>query len=261
MTTPTALITGASSGIGAEYARQLAGRGYDLILVARRENRLSALAESLPVNARVVQADLTAPDDLERIATLIADEPSLGVLVNNAGTTAIGAYDQLSPEQASTMLHLNVTAVERLARAAFAAFRSAGRGSIINISSAVAMGVYPGTVLYSATKAFVMMLSEGMAAEAEGSNVRVQAVLPAAVESEIYEVAGVDLSQLPPEIVMTASNMVAAALAGLDAGEVLTLPSLEEGMRLDEALAARQRVFDVLQSGTPASRYGLSPAA
>ena len=261
MTTPTALITGASSGIGAEYARQLAGRGYDLIFVARREDRLRALTDSLPVNARVLQADLTAPADLERIATLIAEEPSLEVLVNNAGTTAIGPYDQLAPERANTVLHLNVTAVERLARAAFAAFQSAGRGSIVNISSAVAVGVYPGNVLYSATKAFVMMLSEGMAAEAEGSNVRVQAVLPAAVESEIFEVAGFDLSQIPAENVMTASNVVAAALAGLDAGEVLTLPSLEEGQRLDETLAARQKLFDVLQSGTPASRYGLTRAA
>jgi len=265
MSSTKALVTGASSGIGAEYARQLAARGHDLILVARRRDRMETLAAGLRAQGagvQIVEADLTRAPDLARIAALLREDAAISTLINNAGTSAVGPYSELADARRETLVSLNVVAAETLAHAAFGAFTRAGRGDIVNLSSAVAVGVYPGNVLYSATKAFVLMLTEGMAAEAAaaGSGVRVQAVLPAAVRTEIFDAAGLDLSQLPDDVVMSAPDMVRAALAGLDAGEVITLPSLADATLLERALAAREALFDVLQTATPAPRYGLQAA-
>ena len=192
-----ALITGASSGIGAVYADRLARRGYDLVLVARDQARLDILAARLRaetgVNIEVIRADLVQKADQARIEQKLRDDPAITLLVNNAGVAGTGDFVGGDIDQVDAMIQLNVVAVTRLAAAAAPAFKARGRGAIINLGSVVALIPEQFTNPYSATKAYVLSFSQSLNQELAGSGVRVQAVLPGATRTEIWERSGMSI--------------------------------------------------------------------
>src|ERR1700759_5495751 len=215
----TALITGASTGIGAVYADRLAKRGYDLILVARNKERLSEVAARLKSTGRKIEtiaADLTKKEDVQRVAERLSADRTITALVNNAGLGSAGKLLDSNIDDLESMIYLNVTALTRLALAALPGFVARKNGLLINIASVVALGpeVLNGT--YSGTKAYVVNFTQALKGEVEGTGVPVQAVLPGATATPFWEKAGRPVEQLPAEIVMTAEAMVDASLAGLD---------------------------------------------
>src|ERR1700757_1822411 len=226
----TALITGASSGIGAVYADRFAKRGHDLILVARDEARLKKLADRLHaaygVTVKTLPADLASEAGLATVERRLETDPSIGVLVNNAGIGVMAPLTDTSPEKINALIALNVLAATRLAAAAARAFTPRGHGTIVSIASVLGLVAEFFNPVYNATKAFVLSLSQNMHRELSSSGLRVQAVLPGVTRTEIFERAGGDIAALPPEMVMEVDEMVDAALAGLDQGEVVTIPSL-----------------------------------
>ena len=254
----TALITGASSGIGAVYAQRLAARGYDLVLVARRADRLTDLATQLQqahnISARTIAADLSAEAGMASIEAVLRNE-QIDLLVNNAGMGPITSTADLSDEAAAQTLALNVTALMRLTRAALPAMRARKSGGIVNVGSVMAFHAMPATSLYSATKAFVLTYSRAIQQEVKADGVLVQAVLPAGTVTEFYEAAGVSIANFDAAAFMTAENLVDAALAGLDRGEEVTLPSVHDLDLWNTYDIARQNLFGGTQNGSPAPRY------
>ena len=259
---PLAVVTGASSGIGAVYADRLAARGHDLVLVARRGDRLQALAARLQAahgtEVRTIEADLTREADLARVEAAVSADPRLAVLVNNAGSGKLGATVDMSAEDAASTLALNVTALTRLTRAALPAFLARDAGTIINVSSVMALHALAITSLYSGTKAYVLSFSRGLQEELAGTGVRVQVVLPAGTATEFYDQAGIPLSAFDPAVVMTTEDLVDAALAGLDQGEAVTLPSVHDLGLWTSYDAARAALFAATQNGRPAPRYSVA---
>jgi short-subunit dehydrogenase len=268
MTTSTkgaALVTGASSGIGAIYADRLARRGYDLILVARNRGRLDGLAKRLRDETgravEVVTADLNNKVDLGRIEKLLRTDGRITLLVNNAGVGATAPLLGSDVDKMDDMITLNVGALTRLTYAAAPGFVARGGGTIINIASIV--GVAPEILngVYGATKAFVLALSLSLNKELADKNVRIQAVLPGATATDFWETAGLPVAHLPGEIVMRADEMVDAALAGLDQGELFTIPSLPDAADWQAYEAARQKLIPNLSRSVPAARYRARAAA
>jgi short-subunit dehydrogenase len=255
----TALVTGASAGIGEVYADRLAKRGYDLILVARSKNRLACLAQRLKRqtgrSAETLAADLNKKTDLARVEEVLRDDARLTLLVNNAGVAATTPLLNSDVEAMEDMIRLNALALMRLTYAAAPAFVARGGGTIINISSTVAITLEKLNGVYSATKAFVLALSHSLHQELAGKGVRVQAVLPGVTATGIWDNAGRPLHTLPPAIVMSAEDMVDAALAGLDQGEVVTIPALPDKAEWDRFEAARHAMSGRLSSAVPAPRY------
>jgi hypothetical protein len=255
----TALITGASSGIGALYADRLAHRGHDLILVARDDQRLAALADKLQgetgIAVRIVKADLVEPADRRRIEQILNDDSKITVLVNNAGIASTGPLLASDPDQLERMIQLNIVAVTRLGDAAAKAFAARKAGTIINIGSVTSLIPENFNGVYSGTKAFVLNYSQALDAELKPHGVRVQAVLPGATRTEIWERAGRSLDSLPAEMLMDADEMVDAALAGLDQGELVTIPSLPDAADWDAFTAARLKLAPNLSRNAAASRY------
>lgn len=235
----TALITGASTGIGAVYADRLARRGHDLVLVARDADRLEALGARLErdfnVTAEALIADLTDPSALANVTARVAEKSSISILVNNAGMSIDGTLTTASHGRAEQMIALNVLAPTLLARAAGRRFAAERAGAIINLSSVLALAPELGDGTYSGTKAFILNLSLGLAGQLEPLGVRIQAVLPGATRTEIWERSGKDIDALPAESVMSADDLVDAALLGFDRGEIVTIPPLQE-IELWEAL-------------------------
>ncbi|MBR0904035.1 SDR family oxidoreductase [Bradyrhizobium liaoningense] len=257
----TALITGASTGIGAIYADRLARRGYDLILVARNRQRLASLARRL-VNetgrhVETVEADLTSTADLQRVEQILKANAGTSMLVNNAGVGSAAPLIASDVEKMSDMIRLNVGALTRLTYAAAPGFVARGHGTIINIASIVAIAPEVLNGVYGGTKAFVLAFSQSLVHELAGKGVRVQAVLPGATATEFWDVAGTPVHQLPAAIVMSADDMVDAALAGLDLGETVTIPSLADKSEWDRHETARLAMTDKLSSALPAPRYNL----
>jgi len=257
----TALITGASTGIGAVYADRLAKRGHDLILVARNKERLASLARRLANdtnrNVETVEADLTSPADLQRVEDILRTNAGISLLVNNAGVGATGPLVASDVDKMDNMIRLNVTALTRLTYAAVPGFVARGNGTVINISSIVAIAPETLNGVYGGTKAFVLALSHSLVHELADKGVRVQAVLPGATATEFWDIAGVPVHQLPPQIVMSADDMVDAALAGLDLGEIVTIPSLANEAEWDRYEAARRFMSGKLSSVIPAPRYNV----
>ncbi|HEY2658396.1 MAG TPA: SDR family oxidoreductase [Caulobacteraceae bacterium] len=259
-----ALITGASSGIGAIYADRLALRGYDLILVARNRERLEGLAASLALQTgrkiEVLAADLGVKADLARVEDRLRSDPNITLLVNNAGVGATAPLLASDIDKMDNMITLNVGALMRLTYAAAPGFVARGGGAIINISSIV--GVAPEILngVYGGSKAFVLAFSQSLHHELADKNVRIQAVLPGATATDFWGLAGTPVEHLPGEIVMTADAMVDAALAGLDQGELITIPSLPEAADWNAYEAARQKLIPNLSRSTPAARYQKKPA-
>jgi hypothetical protein len=255
----TALITGASSGIGATYADRLARRGHDLILVARNRERLDALATQLKADTggsvEVIVADLSDKADLARVEQRLRDDERITMLVNNAGITAPGPFVGADLDLYEKVIQLNVVAVMRLAGAVLPGFVARGRGTIINIGSVTALMPEKFNGTYSGTKAFVLNFTQALQAEVGERGIRVQAVLPGGTRTEIWERAGINLSNYPPEMFMEVDEMVDAALAGLDQGELVTIPSLPNGADWKAFTAARLALGPNLSLNHPADRY------
>lgn len=266
-TLPRALVTGASSGIGAVYAYRLAARGHDLVLVARDTARLTTLAADLHakhgIDAQVLTADLSQADGVDAVAGRIVEDASIGLLVNNAGVAVFGGFKDQDPAKLDAMLAINITAVTRLAQAAVGAFpgRDHGDGAIINISSVVGLLPEYGAPVYGATKAYVTYLTQALALEAKGSGLKLQAVLPGATRTEIWERSGRDPSTLDPARVMAADELVDAALAGFDAGELVTIPSLPDPADWAAYDTARLALGPNLSHNHPAPRYSSAATA
>ncbi len=256
-----AVVTGASSGIGAVYADRLAKRGHDLILVARRIDRLNALAGKLSAaygrRVEVVQADLGNTADLDRVAALLAANADIDLLVNNAGLARMVPVAKSSVGDSLDQINLNITAVVRLTQAVLPGFVARNHGTIINISSILGVQTLPVSAVYSGTKSFVLSFSRALQAELAETGVTVQAVLPAVTATEIWDGAGMAVSSLDASTVMTAENMVDAALAGLDSGEAVTLPPVADAALWDNFSAAGQALFLAARTGKPALRYAV----
>lgn len=256
----TAVVTGASSGLGSVYADRLAKRGYDLLLVARRGDRLETLAKTLRgahgVAVATDVADLSNPVDLARVAAAVAAE-DVTLIVNNAGSATMGALGEATAQTVDGMTELNITALARLTLAVLPGFKARNAGTIINIGSVLSYHALPISSAYSGTKAYVMNFTRGLQDEVAGTGVRVQLVLPATTATEIWERGGLSVSAFDPATVMTAEDCVDAALAGLDAGETITLPSVEDASLFAAYDAARMALFAGGRSGTPATRYRL----
>ncbi|MBV7519458.1 SDR family oxidoreductase [Ensifer sp. ENS12] len=254
---PAVLVTGASTGIGAVYSERFARRGHDLILVARNAVRMAELAERLRsetgVNVDVVPADLTDEQDLAKVEQRLREDQRIGVLVNNAGTSIPRGFLQQKGEDISKLISLNITAVTRLAHAVAPRFAERGEGAIVNIASVVGLAPEMGATVYGATKAFVLFLSQGLNVELAPKGVYVQAVLPAATRTEIWDHAGVDVETLAG--VMEVGDLVDAALVGFDRRELVTIPPLPDAGQWHTFDAARQAMLPNFAQSEPAERY------
>lgn len=260
-TRPTVLITGASTGIGAVYAERFAQRGHDLVLVARDQARLNALAARLrsehDVAVDVIAADLTQLSDLTTVESRLRDDARIGILVNNAGAALSGNFIDQSTDSVAQLVALNTTALVRLASAIAPRLAKAGDGAIINIGSVVGLAPEFGMTVYGATKAFVLFLSQGLSLELSPQGVYVQAVLPAATRTEIWDRSGVDINTLSE--IMEVGDLVDAALVGFDRREPVTIPPLHEAERWDELQSARQGLLGQIRQSAVAQRYQTQP--
>jgi short-subunit dehydrogenase len=261
----TVLITGASSGIGAVYADRLARHGYDLILVARSQDKLTALARHLEQisgrNIQTVAADLGDKADLARVEAILRTDKTIKGLVNNAGVGATAPLLQSSIDKMDEMITLNVTALTRLAYAVAPGLVERGGGTIINISSIVAIAPEVLNGVYGGTKAFVLAFTQSLQHELADKKVRVQAVLPGATATDFWNVAGTPVEHLPQTIVMSAEDMVDAAIAGLNQGEVVTIPSLPDIGDWIAFETARKALGPNLSHTKPAERYKVKQAS
>jgi short-subunit dehydrogenase len=227
MPRPVALITGPTSGIGAGYARRYARDGYDVVLVARDVDRLTRLAGELEGEAggiEILPADLADAAGRAKVADRLA--AGVGVLVNNAGFGTSGDFWATDPALLQAQLDVNVTAVMQLTRAALPAMLDAGAGTVINIASVA--GLVPGRgSTYSASKAWVIAFSEGLAVSVQGTGVGVHAVCPGYVHTEFHARAGIDMTKLPSFLWLEADDVVNKSLADIASGKVISVPGLQ----------------------------------
>jgi short-subunit dehydrogenase len=256
----TALVTGASTGIGAVYADRLAKRGYDLILVARSEEKLAEVVARLKSTGRRIEAipaDLSKAVDVQRVAERLRRDSKITALVNNAGIGSAGKLLDSNIDDLESMIYLNVTALTRLALAALPGFVARKNGLLINIASIVALAPERLNGTYSGTKAYVVNFTQALKNEVEGTGVTVQAVLPGATATPFWQKSGRPIDLLPSEIVMTAEDMVDASLAGLDQHEAITIPALPDIGDWEKFESARKALGPNLSRKEPAARYGL----
>lgn len=253
-----ALITGASTGIGAVYAHRLALRGYDVVLVARDGTKLEALAGRLgsetESTVEILVADLTDKNALLRVEQKLREDKSISLLINNAGAVQHGSFlENADLEEQEQVINLNVLALSRLIASVLPRFSAKDEGAIVNIASVVALAPGIRFGLYGATKAYVLALSQSLQDELTGTNIYVQAVLPGATRTEIWERSGRDVSAL--KTVMHVEEMVDAALIGFDQKELITIPALEDVGSWDAYDSARKAVLSMAMSAQPALRY------
>src|SRR5450830_555133 len=232
----TALITGASSGLG---------------VLAK------SLTEKYGVTVRAIAADLSVPEDVLRVAKELETNPAITMLVNNAGASTMGPVLDTARDKIDAMDKVNLVALTELTYAALPQFRQRKHGTIINIASVLSIHILPGSAVYSATKGYVMNFTRGLQQELAGTGIAVQLVMPSATATEIWDLSGVPLAQLDQATVMSAEDCVDAALAGLDQGELVTLPSVEEQALWEQFDRARLALFAGARSGQPASRYNV----
>jgi uncharacterized protein len=256
-----ALITGASTGIGAVYADRLAKRGYDLILVARSEGKLNDVAQSIRFQTgrkvEVLPADLSIPADVKRVAARLSTDESITALVNNAGIASASPLLDSDPDYLDQIIQINVTAFTRLAVAAAASFAKRSNGLIINIGSVVALAPELLNGVYSGSKAYVQGISTALKKELADKGVTVQVVLPGATATPLWGKSGVSIDSLPSEWVMTTEDMVDASLAGLDQGEFATIPALPDAADFEAYEKARLALAPNLSHNKPAARFGV----
>jgi uncharacterized protein len=261
----TALITGASSGIGAVYAERLARRGYDLTIVARSRGKLDKLATRLTNETKrsveVLPADLNDKGDLARVEETLKNDASITLLVNNAGIGTFAPLLNSDVNKMDEMISLNVSALTRLTYAVVPGFVARGTGTIVNISSIVAISPETLNGVYGGSKAYVLAFSHSLQHELASKGIRVQAVLPGATATDFWDAGGLPVHNLPSEIVMTTENLVDAALSGLDQGELVTIPALADKAEWDRFEAARRDMSTRLSRTKPAARYGVKELA
>jgi short-subunit dehydrogenase len=259
----TAVVTGASAGIGKVYAERLAARSYDLILIARRGELLDAQAKELirryDIHARTVTADLSQREELERVIATVEADDSVSLLVNNAGTSTLRASVDVQGRLLAEMISVNILALTQLALAALKGFKARNGGILVNIGSVLGFHALPISSIYSGTKGYVLNFTRGLQQEFAESNVYIQLVLPAATATDLWEISGVPLSALDPTHVMSVADCVDAALSGLDRRELITMTSLEDERLFLAYENARSALFTSAQSGRPASRYKRRP--
>jgi uncharacterized protein len=224
---PLALVTGASSGIGTVFARKLAALGYRLILVARRQDRLEAIAAELG-GADVIAADLAEDRGLKVVEERILAEPDLELLVNNAGFGSMGRFFEIPVDSQDRMHRLHIIATVRLTHAALLGMVKRGKGGVINVSSVAGFGQNPGSVSYNATKAWMNSFTDGLDMELKTarSPVRVQALCPGFTTTEFQDVIGMERGRIPARLWMRAEDVVEQSLAGLEAGKLFVIPGL-----------------------------------
>ena len=255
----TALITGASSGIGAVYADRFAKRGHNLVIVARNRERLGRLAARLcdetGRSVEMIVSDLGNKTDLTQLERRLRHDQRITVLVNNAGISAAGPLVGADLDYLEKVIRINIVAPMRLAGAAVTGFVARGRGTIINIGSVTSLMPETFNGTYSGTKAFVLNFSQALHAEVGKRGIRVQAVLPGRTRTEIWKRAGIDPSTFPPETIMEVEELVDAALTGLDQGEVVTVPSLPDVRDWQAFTAARLALGPNLSRNHSAVRY------
>lgn len=255
----TALITGASSGIGAIYADRLARRGYDLILVARNRARLLALADRLTTETHrsieIIDADLNDPVALATVEAKLKEDASITLLVNNAGVGTHKPLLESDVDAMTDMIDLNITALTRLTYAAVPGFVARGTGAVINIASIVAIAPELLNGVYSGSKAFVLAFSQSLHHELASKGIQVQAVLPGVTATEFWEIGGLSLDYFPTAMVMSAEDLVDAAMTGFDRHELVTIPSLHAGEEWDAYDWARREMATHLSTNVPAPRY------
>jgi uncharacterized protein len=263
LTNQTALVTGASGGIGAAYADRFAKRGYDLVLVARDRTRMETLAERLRretgVSIDILQVDLTNADELAQVEERLRTDTRISILINNAGASIANSFVDQSPDEMAKVISLNTITLTRLARAVAPRFVKAGNGAMINISSVVGLAPEFGLTVYGATKAFVLCLTQGLQLELGPKGVYVQAVLPASTRTEVWERSGWDMNALPP--LMEVDELVDAALVGFDRRETITIPSLPDANQWNAFDAARQVMVPDFNQVHAADRYHLAAKA
>jgi len=229
-TRPLALITGASSGLGAEFARQLAARGFDLVLVARRGDRLEALGNELRsrhnVGAQPLVADLTCEAGVKAVEQYIAGTENLELLVNNAGFGTKGRFFDTDVSTQDAMHRLHVMATLRLTHAALVKMTARRKGAVINVSSMAAFAPRVGSTSYYATKAWMNCFTEGLYLELKGagSPVRVQALCPGFTITEFHDAMGVERKVVPSALWMSAADVVTASLRGLARDKLFVVP-------------------------------------
>lgn len=252
---PSVLITGASTGIGATYAQRFAERGHHLVLVARNVDKLEANAARLRketgISVDVLPADLTDETQSAAVEARLREDTAIGIVINNAGGNVSGNFVTQDSHDLTQLVTLNATSVLRLSHAVAPRFVEKGEGAIVNISSVLGLAPEFGTSVYTATKAFVMSLSQALQAELGPKGVYVQAVLPAATRTEIWNFA--DQSKLPP--MMEVVDLVDAALAGFDRREGVTIPPLHDEARWTALEMARGAFLQDIGHTTPADRY------
>jgi uncharacterized protein len=256
-----ALITGASTGIGAIYADRLAKRGYDLILVARNEQRLNVAAKRLcaetGVQITTLPADLNDKAGLAKVEAVLRENPTITMLVNNAGVGSVASILQADVDKMEAMINLNIIALTRLTYAAAPAFVSRGAGTIINVSSVVGIAVENLNGVYSASKSYVLSFGHSLQKDLAEKGVRIQTVLPGATATEFWDVAGY-APQKTSKITMQAEDLVDAALVGLDAGELVTIPGLHETEAWTRWEQERREMSPKFRNPKPAPRYHIA---
>ncbi len=253
-----AVVTGASSGIGAAYAARLAARGYSLLLVARRPDRLASIKDELSrahrVEVETVVADLERPSELADVEARIASN-DVAFLVNNAGAGGLGRSTDMTADQLERVIKLNVTALTRLSHAALTAFRKRNAGVLVNIGSVMAHSPSAGGAVYSASKAYVLNFTRSLQLEYADKPIQIQLVMPGPIRTEFFSSQGMSDSVFPNEAYLTAEQLVDAALAGLEAGEGVTVPSVLDVRTWNALEAARVEFMKATMSGKVASRY------
>ena len=264
MSRKLALVTGASAGIGQSFAEQLAASGHDLIVVARRRDRLDALAARLRdahgAQTEVLLADLATPGGVDAVAARAAAAP-LDLLINNAGFGGYRRFVDLDPEVGDGLLSIHVRAVVQVTRAALPGMLARGRGGVITVASLLSLSgavppntnFFPQRVVYAGAKAFQLTFTQVLAAELAGTPVKVQVCLPGVVKTEFHEVQGIDTSKMPPR--MSPDDVVRAALAGLVHGEVVCVPGLEDTTPLRQIDDGQRAALGAARSVDIATRY------
>ncbi|MFB4394710.1 MULTISPECIES: SDR family NAD(P)-dependent oxidoreductase [unclassified Pseudomonas] len=255
----TALVTGASTGIGALYAERLAQRGYDLVLVARNRERLDTLAsritQSTQRSVEVFPADLGNAADLAQVERKLREDASITLLVNNAGIGTHTSLVQSDIERMAEMIALNVTALTRLTYAAVPGFIARQQGGVINISSIVSLAPELLNGVYGGSKAYVTAFTQSLHKELAGQGIQVQAVLPGATATDFWEIGGLPVEHLDPGIVMSAADLVEGALQDFDAGVLMSIPSMHDLQHYQHYENSRQALFSHLSSNQLAPRY------
>lgn len=260
----TAIVTGASTGIGATYADRLARRGYDLVLVARNEARLASLADRLRADTgravEIIVADLGRSTDVAKVEDRLG-QSDVTLLINNAGMSLPNDTLENGPDAIEAIIALNITAAGRLAIAAGKVFAARGKGAIVNTASILGVDYDTFEGIYAGSKAFLIALSQNIAGRVRDKGVRVQALLPGATRTEIWARSGKDVDSFPADWVMDVNDLVDAALVGFDRGEEITIPPLAEEELWIAYEDARQALKGRLSRREPAARYRETVAA